>query len=278
VDSATLPSSLDGWTMSATRALPFGKRNDSAACALRLAFVTSSGELDTSCIVYDWPAAMGLDATVLVHRTVGAKRQYALVALQSKTQASSSVRDSLRTLHPGCQYLPNGARDVVLRLTPGGTVAEPAAAAWDDWRALDMEPAYQCLTRNWIRVAVVARQVHGDVLRFSYDIAEGKADAMPAAWTTAHCSAAYGSPIVWVSLARTQTGPSDFPESVRAALVGTTNTGATLNLCNSDLWVPASIQDAAAALAACRKSARRLGPDSDSMDSQAQPAAKRARQ
>jgi hypothetical protein len=245
-----LPSGLDLWQVAVCKVDRWRRAGAGARAALRC-FIGADGVPLVDTVIHGLPTNMGADVAFLVYQELaGGGRRYALVAVQCKNKAAGSVPQVLLTLHPGTQYMVNGAREELLAI--GNPTEVRVCEDWLDWTSLWQEAksndALQCLVDGWIRVALVARPVDTAVVTFSRDVVEDTVgDAL--GWTGSQRRAAAASPIVWLSLAPAplMAEPTNaFPQSVRKALVSTTDTGSALTL-RADMkhvWLPRTVEDA----------------------------------
>jgi hypothetical protein len=166
-----LPEVVGGYYCRATRAVNMSEW-DSNVCTLRR-FLTDSGILDDSIVLYNLPEMMGIDGAMLVSSPTNPPT-YRLVASQFKNKSRASLSEVLFTLHPGTQYLTNVQREYVLK----GKQADskkffhaPAhlgagSSAWNDYVRFAEEPLGRALCTDWIRLAVVGRNVSPKVILF----------------------------------------------------------------------------------------------------------------
>ena len=250
--SDRLADGLETWHVHATRVI---EKADALAFQQ---LVRADGSGDVGVVLVGLPEYMGVDAAFVVSRPAAGGTEYALVALQFKNSPTATAADVLLTLHPGTQYLYDAARRMLLGLdkeTPQSLqIARPCAYRWPNWAALDNAATF--LTRDWIRVPVVARPIHADVQAFSNVCADGgnkRAWPVTRGWTRADDDAAARSPVVWVSMhdaasarqdyAACYTGPA-FPAAALRALTCPDPKAPVLQLAGHGLWVPRSIADA----------------------------------
>ena len=273
VRGADIPADFDSWVVRATRVrnddLGHGHRGEGDPTPLERYFVETSGAIDDSYIVYNTPVEMGGDIAFLVSRVAPVDsggggdvcngRQYKPVILQSKNDERATVAETLLTLHPGTQFLHNSTRKRLLHL-PIDNVSISSQHGWNKWDALARDAGKGFLSRNWVRVAVVARPLDEEIPAFSLAAAvSDPSDAHVLAWSDSQRQLAARSPVVWISLAREFpmcTGV--LPESVRRALVPPRRR-ALMHLLHHDLWIPASVGDAAQLLSGAKSVA---APDS----------------
>lgn len=283
VSDAVIPPDLDSWVVRATRVhddvLGRGHLGAGDHTPFRRYFFNADGGIDDSRIVFDTPLDLGGDIAFLVSRVkpvppvdtggsdVFGGRQFKLVVMQCRNVIDATVAETLLTLHPGTQYLNNLARNHLLGLTRDRVVrATQSGTSWKRWNALTFDDGKSFLTRNWLRIAVVARALDNAIPAFSLAAAtENVTDSHVRAWTATQRRLAALSPIVWVSLAAPFARCSGgFPESVRKALVAVADetTAAIvaarastasaappqlsrMMLLHHELWIPTSVSDAA---------------------------------
>jgi hypothetical protein len=245
-----LPIGLDRWQVAVCKVDRWRSAGAGARAALRC-FIGADGVPLVDTVIHGLPTNMGAGVAFLVYQDLAeGGRRYALVAVQCTNKAASSVPEVLLTLHPGTQYMVNGAREELLAI--GNPTEVRVCEDWPDWTSLWQEAksndALHCLVDGWIRVALVARPVDTAVVTFSRDVVEDTVgDAL--GWTGSQRRAAAASPIVWLSLAPAplMAEPTNaFPQSVRKALVSTTDTGSALTL-RADMkhvWLPRTVEDA----------------------------------
>ena len=268
VARSSVSSEMDTWVVRATGVLndEQGKEHndESEPTPLLRYFVKPDGSIDDSHIVFNIPSAMGIDIALLASRVAPAftgadggdifsGRQYKLVVLQCKNAADTTVATALLTLHPGTQFLTNFAQERLLKLKMQRVVSA-TQSGWEKWHDLDLDRRFSLLTRNWVRIAVVAHALDAEIAAFSLAAATADAsDHCVRSWNAAQRELACHSPVVWVSLATTFGDfPGAFPDEVRAFFVRKAGSSAAVALTEShvvlrhrDLWVPVSVVDAA---------------------------------
>jgi hypothetical protein len=255
---------------------------DADTCVLRR-FVGPDGLPDGSVVLYDLPRYTGLDVAFLVSTTLkpvatgaggaassrkgrdsepgsGAeRRRFRLAGFQLKNDADSSLRDVLRTLHPGTQYLVNKQRDDLIARTgivdlqPGRGASSPA---WRDYVAFAEE--HPQLVTQWVRVPTLARTVDAKVYEYASQAAAGRLprglfDSVLRALTVTRARAAdaaaaavVNSPVVFASLNSRLWLPDDLR---RVFISGIGHVGSVMQLLKgSELWVPVPVADAVAAV------------------------------
>lgn len=264
VPAADVPPDLESWVVRATRVrddeLGRGHTGAGEPSPLQRYFFKDSGAIDDSHVIFNTPSAMGGDVAFVVSRELPAAvdpyggdifsgRQYKPVVLQCKNEVGAAAAETLLTLHPGTQFLQNSARMHLLHLSNDNASIAPQHG-WDKWEALARDAGKAFLTRNWVRVAVVARPLDAEIPAFSLAAATSDTrDAHVLAWTVAQRQLAALSPVVWVSLAAGFAPcPGVFSERVRSALVPPIRR-ARISLLHHNLWIPASVGDAARLLA-----------------------------
>ena len=274
-----IPPDLSSWIVRATRVHDDDLGHQQSCGAKNLSpfqryFVNDDGSIDDSRVVYNIPVAQGGDVVFLVSRIAptadGASdggdifggRQYKLVVLQCKNDQHASVADTLLTLHPGTQFLQNLARHRLLQL-PSKSFHYAKQAGWQQWEALARDAGLAFLTRNWVRIAVVARPVATEIPEFSLAAAvTDETDTHVRSWTSAQRHLAARSPVIWVSLfEKFDDCVGVFPDTVRRAIVAatvvdsehSTNASAVgrpcMTLLHHELWIPASVSQAAELIA-----------------------------
>lgn len=255
---------------------------DIDTCVLRR-FVGPDGLPDDSVVLYDLPTCTGLDVAFLVSTTLkpvatgaggaassgkgrdsepgsGAERRcFRLAGFQLRNDADSSLRDVLRTLHPGTQYLVNKQRDALIARTgivdlqPGKGASSPA---WRDYVAFAEE--HPQLVTQWVRVPTLARTIDAKVYEFACLAAAGRLprgllDTVLSALTVTHARAAdaaaaavVNSPVVFASLNSRVWLPDDLR---RVFISEIDRVGSVMQLVKgSELWIPVPVADAVAAV------------------------------
>ncbi|RYH00481.1 hypothetical protein EON65_49375 [archaeon] len=142
-------------------------------CALRvfeqagLSLAANSAKLNEDIIVYDLPVEMGANLAFVVWSPADATQK--LVIAQSKNKKDGTLAEAVVTLHPGTQYLTNFQRNSLLtsqrksrsfmHVTTGA-----GSTAWKDY--VQFCRSYPGIVDNWIRIALVGREVKAKVLQF----------------------------------------------------------------------------------------------------------------
>jgi hypothetical protein len=183
------------------------------------------------------------------------------VILQCKNEVGATAAELLLTLHPGTQFLQNSARRYLLRLSNDHTSIAPQRG-WEKWDALARDAGKAFLTRNWVRIAVVARRLGAEIPAFSLAAATSDtSDPNVLAWSVAQRRLAALSPVVWVSMAAGFAPcPGVFSERVRSALASPLQQ-ARITLRHHNLWIPASVGDAAHLLSQAASEAANAIPE-----------------
>ena len=286
VERRHIPPDCAAWVVRATRVHndDLGQGHEAGEITpFQRYFFKADGSINDSQVVYNIPAAQGGDIALLVSRIAPVEkagvadrsgiiggRQYRPVIFQCKNEEHAlTVAKTLLTLHPGTQFLQNWARERLLRL-PHRAFPDAVQKGWCEWEALSRDDRRGFLTRNWVRIAVVARPLDDKIPDFSLAAAvTDDRDAYVRSWSVPQFRLAALSPIVWVSLAKKFiVCEGVFPDSVRRAIIANSNsaddsageaagaprTGAggaqpkrslMMLVHHQDLWVPASVGEAA---------------------------------
>eukprot|EP01031_Cornospumella_fuschlensis_P028358 gene28358-34236_t len=141
-------------------------------CALRVfeqagLSLAHSAKLNEDIIVYDLPVEMGADLAFVVWSPADATQKF--VVIKSKNLTDGMLTEAIFTLHPGTQYLTNFQRNSLLTSQRKSRsflhVTEGAGSeAWKDY--VQFCRSYPGIVDNWIRIALVDREVKTKVLQF----------------------------------------------------------------------------------------------------------------
>ena len=213
-------------------------------CVLR-AFL-HDGKIDDTIILINVNKMMGLDVMFVVSDDLGSQR---LVAAQLKNVGQITCAEVTKALHPGTQHLLNNQRDAILQRkskskdvismfnNPGS-----GSFAWHDF--IQFHEKYPQLTSNWIRLAVVARDINSNVHRFARTgIFEWLKKKFPISSRVSFLQeynssrqTYYDSPIYFLSL----NSASWLTGEIRGMFVSPSDDAMTV-VANLHVWIPVSI-------------------------------------
>lgn len=158
-------SSLEGWETRASCARDM--QDDMNLNPLDRFVVKQKGRvqidrLDDTVILYNICREMGPDLLFLCSKLnlVTSKRDYRVVAIQSKNSSASTVREMLATLSPGLLFLTNTSRESALaNVSKCKNLVSSNRKRWDAVCKMHTESrgALSSLTRGWIRICVTSR-------------------------------------------------------------------------------------------------------------------------
>lgn len=223
-------------------------------------FIGPSGEVDDTIILIGIPETMGVDIAFVVSRvaSLGARVEHAVVVIQCKNTAASTVAEVMMTLHPGCQHVTTATRRKLLGLPSVGP--SKSTNGYESWESLCSDSTHSFLYADWIRVPVLSREVSLDLQSFSNAVSRGDVyDYLSCQkWTQEQLTAAERSPMVWISLGNAVTdaaaatsfatlnrvGHPDFSATVLAALLAHTATTSSVRLQHHHMWIPVPVEAA----------------------------------